>query len=283
MEGLGCGGQRVKSGKILSAVQIRRYHEDGYLLIKHSEAWRIKNEICRGLKPVAVNVLKKSALWKSGGAAVVKKGFREIFDWVISHEKGNEVSRRFYELFPATSEIIRLVADPFLNKVGRQLGISHPIPSTLPIMRIDRPGEERYLTPPHQDIWYSMLSMNSLTFWMPLLPMTEKMGYLAAAPKTHRLGVLPIKPWTAENPFAVARRFEDDQYATVPVGDDEILVFYQLLVHRSASNNSDKARFTLQVRYNDLETLETMTTSFTPKHSVFTDAAQKKLAAAGGN
>lgn len=267
----------MKKKTLLDASQTRRFNKDGYLIVRHPAIKKIKAGVHAELKVLAVEILKKSGLWDKGGSKIASEPFAKIFDWTIRNEKNNAVSRSFYELFPASSSIIGLVAEPFFNQISRELGVRHPIPSTLPVMRIDRPGEEKYLTPAHQDYWYSMLCENSITFWMPLLPVTEEMGYLSAVPCSHKLGILPIRPWTNENPFTVARQFAEKEYASLPVRDDEALVFYQLLVHRSASNTSDKARFTIQVRYNDLATLDAMTSSFTPKHSAYVIAAQQKI------
>ena len=58
---------------------------------------------------------------------------------------------------------------------------------------------------------------------------------------------------------------------------DEILVFSQYLIHKSGKNISNKTRVSMQVRFNDLKTMEKIDISFTSKPSVFLQNKQKNL------
>jgi hypothetical protein len=261
----------------ISKRQKTEFAEKGFLLIRNREIVQCKKNLHRILGALAARILAKQTANKDyDWRRLSRRPFKEQFDECIAHEKNNAISRIFYELFPAAPELLSLVSHPLFYRVARQIGVSVPIPSTAPIMRIDRPEEDRYLTPVHQDYWYSMLSPNSITFWMPLFPITEEMGYLSLVPGSHKLGLLPTKPWTDNNPFVAAREFSESEFISTAVGDDEMLVFSQMLVHRSASNRGKNARLTLQVRYNDLETMQEITSSFTPKYSPYVIRAQEK-------
>ena len=252
------------------------YRKQGYLIIRGNEMKRMKEHLKNDLKTMALGIMKRTPAGISLASRLKNRSFRQIFDACIAHEKNNEITRSFYELFPVSFSVIELLGHPFFKKTSRSLGLAHPVPSTMPILRIDRPSESRYLTPAHQDYWYSLLSANSLTYWFPLLPVTERMGHLLVVPGSHMSGNLPIKKWTDENPFALRDEIESKKYIPVDLAEDEVLVFSQYLVHRSGENHAEKARLTIQVRHNDLSTLDKLTTSFTPKYSVYTARAQKE-------
>jgi ectoine hydroxylase-related dioxygenase (phytanoyl-CoA dioxygenase family) len=103
------------------------------------------------------------------------------------------------------------------------------------------------------------------------------MGLLQVVPGSHKEGLIKFKASGKQNPFVSAKEFSDSSFIDVSVGDNQILVFSQMLMHRSGVNHSEKTRLTLQARFNDLECMEEMTTSFTPAHSKFTIRAQSKI------
>ena len=260
---------------IITARQKHRYLKEGYLILKSTRIRTLKNRLKRDLKNMALRIIKNHPAGAAYFNGLKNKSFAVIFDWCIKNEKNNVITRAFYELFPVNFSTLSLIADPFFTEVSKSLGVSYPLPSTLPILRIDRPHELLYLTPAHQDYWYSMLSDNALTYWFPVFPVTKAMGRLIVVPGSHGQGILPIKKWTDENPFCLRDEIPADKYVSVNLEDDEVLVFSQFLVHQSGVNRSEFARLTLQVRHNDLTTLKEQTTSFTPKYSMYTAKAQK--------
>lgn len=262
----------------LTAAQKKSFEDQGFIIVKSPEWLKLREELFKDLKTIALSVLRRDAELGPQANKLAGESFERIFQFIIQNEKDNRISSRLYEVFLACHQMIRLITEPVFVDLAKALGVAFPVPSTLPVVRIDRPGEEKYLTPPHQDYWYSMLSLNSITMWLPFLPVPKEMGHLQVIPGTHRLGLLETKPFTKENPFTTARTFADSEYIEADVAVGELLVFYQLLVHRSAPNRSKDARFTLQLRYNDLETMAVPTSSFTPKYSKYTaDAQQKNL------
>lgn len=255
--------------------QKSQYLADGYLILKSDRVKKIKDALSADLYNMARRILKNHPDSGTYYDALNSNSFAELFDWCVSHEKSNAITRIFYELFSVNCSTVSLIADPYFLKASRDLGVSYPVPSTLPMLRIDRPNESRYLTPAHQDYWYSMLSANSLTYWFSIFPVTDAMGQLLVVPGSHVHGLLPIKKWTDENPFSLRDEISMDRYVPVCLQDDEVLVFSQFLVHQSGANRSGKARLTLQLRHNDLDTLKEQTTSYTPMHSKYTVNAQK--------
>ena len=261
--------------KTITAMQKESYCTEGYLVVKSQRVQDFKNILKRDLRSMVLKIIKNHSEYAPFFHKLNKESFAEIFDWCIQNERENAITRIFYELFPVNSSMLSLINDPFFVEISESLGISYPIPSTLPIVRIDRPNEAKFLTPAHQDYWFSMLSDNSLSYWFPVFSLTEAMGYLQVVPKSHKQGLLPFKKWTNENPFCLSDEIASSDYISVALQDDEVLVFSQLLVHKSAANLSQTARLTVQIRHNDLDTLKEQTSSFTPKQSLYTANAQK--------
>ena len=261
--------------KKITAMQKARYCKEGFLVLKSERVRDLQNILKRDLRSMALRIIKNDPEYTPFFNKLQKEGFAQIFNWCIRNERENAITRVFYELFPVNFSTLSLIADPLFVEISKSLGISYPIPSTLPILRIDRPYNSKFLTPGHQDYWFSMISDNSLTYWFPIFPVTEAMGQLHIVPGSHKQGLLPFKKWTDENPFCLRDEIKEDDYIPVALQEDEVLVFSQFLVHKSMPNLSQTARLTLQIRHNDLDTLKEQTSSFTPKQSIYTANAQK--------
>jgi hypothetical protein len=252
------------------------FERDGFALIRDPAIAEIKHRLRMGLCETISSVIRKHPGLGMNEADIDGMDFVEAFTSCHASGRSPELSRALFEVFISSLEMVRLVTEPFYVELARKHLVKRPAPSTMPVVRFDRPGESKFLTPVHQDYWYSMLSPNSLTLWFGGVPLTRAMGLLEVIPGTHRLGLLPTRPFSVENPFTTAESFSDDRFVPVEVPDDAVLVFNQMLVHRSTPNLSDRVRFSIQVRYNDLETLSEPTSSFTSKWSRHVLAAQAK-------
>lgn len=192
-------------------------------------------------------------------------------------EKDNEITKVCYEVFPSIPAIVGLMNHPAIQEILKLSGISMPQVGGLPGVRLDRPNEDFRLTPWHQDIWYSMLSMNSIVLWFPLLDLEDEMGLLHVIRGSHQLGIVPFKKnELSPEPYTAIEDFDSNghQYETVSIKKNQILVFNQCLLHKSGKNRSSKIRITLQLRFNDMKTSEVLTTSFTDKSSAYTEMLQ---------
>jgi ectoine hydroxylase-related dioxygenase (phytanoyl-CoA dioxygenase family) len=261
----------------LTPTQKEEFLKQGYVVASSPYLLELKERVHTELRDICLGIISKFPDYSKHLATLEHQTFGQIFDWSIKNEKNSALSRAYYEVFPTAASVIGLVADENLLSLAREVSIGHPLASTLPALRIDRPKNNRWNTPAHQDVWYAMLSDNCATFWCPMLPVTNEMGPLWAIPGSHQLGVLPIKRFSNENPFTTLRDFPDLDFVPLLLKDDEILLFNQCLVHKSGENLSDRARLTLQMRYNDLSTLKQPTTSFTVHYSKYLLEAQKKL------
>jgi hypothetical protein len=133
-------------------------------------------------------------------------------------------------------------------------------------IRIDLPGEEKYLLPPHQDFPYIQGSLNGVTVWLPLFDTPIPLGPPSWVPGSHLWGVLPVEEVGAEGSGgsgAHSLRLKDEDHhgeahrfvsQDVPAGT--ALVFSTLLLHRSQPNTLGHARVNCQLRFDDALAVE---------------------------
>jgi hypothetical protein len=162
--------------------------------------------------------------------------------------------------FPAAKQ---LAAHDFFVRLAAAL-MSSPLISCCNFVapRIDLPEEDRYLTLPHQDFPYIQGSVNGLTVWLPFHDLRADHGVPTFVLGSHEWGVLKViehelhaadRVGTRTIETAPDPRLPDAKYINLsPIASGEALVFHTLLVHRSEPNVTPDARFTIQLRYDDL-------------------------------
>jgi ectoine hydroxylase-related dioxygenase (phytanoyl-CoA dioxygenase family) len=148
-----------------------------------------------------------------------------------------------------------LSASALVDAARALLNTEHVIsPPVLSWVRIDRHGEERNYFPWHQDYTYNLASRPTITAWVPLLNVTECMGPLTVVPGSHHyhypVAVQESDRYAALTDIDIEALEADAVTVTPQVGD--ALFFHELLLHRSGSNQSDRARWVLNARWADL-------------------------------
>ncbi len=134
--------------------------------------------------------------------------------------------------------------------------------SNFKAVRIDQPSEDKYLFEWHQDYPYIQDSEDGLVYWIPLHDVDGTNGNVVIAPGSHKLGLQPVaivdptnknKNGAASMTLANKAVLDKFPHIGVPVKAGEILVFNELLLHRSSPNRTQRARWTLQVRHGNFE------------------------------
>jgi phytanoyl-CoA hydroxylase len=147
----------------------------------------------------------------------------------------------------------RLAVSDALLKLCHEAGLKYPVLGAKIVVRADMPNDDEWNFPPHQDYPFNRGSLNSVTVWVPFQDCGIEDGTLQVINQSHTFGELPEKDCLLIQPP------DDDQYRSLGVMLGEALVFSQFLVHRSGYNRSDKVRFSMQVRFNDLADREYLT------------------------
>ena len=187
-------------------------------------------------------------------------------------EKDRNLIGRLYKVSRRFVSVKRIAVDPWLAGMSKQL-MNTPLVSACHFVniRIDLPGEEKYLLPAHQDFPYIQGSLNALTWWIPFLDTTLEMGPPSWIEGSQKLGIQKVKYIDYETTgqsggrsFELVGhdRFTDKDFTHKPVLNGKCVVFHTCLIHRSEPNHTNKARINLQVRFDDATAEESFTRNY---------------------
>jgi len=162
-----------------------------------------------------------------------------------------------YEAMTHAPSLHRCAAEPALLGVVRSLlsptvAVHHRL-----LLLMSMPERGWHLSAWHQDHFYNGGPTSTLTVWMPLHETGPAVGSLLLAGGSHRRGALPHgehdhgykTKWLSLSPEDVAS-FTD--LVSVEAGPGDIVVFNSVLAHSARMNRSDRVRFTVNLRYQDL-------------------------------
>jgi ectoine hydroxylase-related dioxygenase (phytanoyl-CoA dioxygenase family) len=235
----------------LSEKSVADYHDTGLLRLKLAQQTvelcnEFMQEVCAWLKVI-------------GGIDVTPAELPAQLPIIAAQNR--TLIARLYKIsrrFPAAK---RLASDRWLAEVAAQL-MGVPLVSCCHFVniRIDLPGEEKYLLPPHQDFPYIQGSLNGVTWWIPFADTPIPVGPPSFILNSQKEGLLKVREIDYESTgksggrsfqLAELKRFESASYVHEPVGGGEGLIFNTLLLHRSEPNYSNLARINIQVRFDD--------------------------------
>lgn len=174
-------------------------------------------------------------------------------------------------------ELYSLLNGETMHSIQKIAGINIPALCSPMTTCIDLPyGQGSRPTQPHQDYPTHQGSMNSVTVWIPLQDVSRDNGTAEVAPGSHLHGMIAeednlnnfVEPGTLrkiENPYVLQ---DSAEYIPATIQLGQILVFSLFTLHRSGINHSDKIRFTINVRYNDLGSTEYAKRYFHLNHKV---------------
>lgn len=171
----------------------------------------------------------------------------------IDRQRGGYV----YDAIQWLPEYLEILSRSGLVDVSKiLLNTEHVIsPPVLSWVRIDRQGEGRNYFPWHQDYSYNLASRPTVTAWAPLLEITAPMGPLTIVPGSHNFHHL-VEVRESDR-YAKLTNVDVDELEenaiTVTPQVGEAVFFHELLLHRSGSNQSDRARWVLNARWASLD------------------------------
>jgi hypothetical protein len=226
-----------------------QHHEDGVIIIK------------RFFEPSRIHAVREAA------KDIFKIQFHHFGYTNFDDDVGfkNAMVRLFNEQFAVFQncgklvqsgmiELYHLAYDQGLIDKLKELGLSHPLVCTRPVLFFNHPQLAKevhyYKTPIHQD-WQSMLSSaDSVVVWIPLVDVDKDNGAVIFYPGTHKLGPLP---YDTVGGFANIR-FDRTQHPAIQpeLEAGDIAVFSTLLVHESGDIDNDNIRWSCHFRYTNM-------------------------------
>ena len=158
--------------------------------------------------------------------------------------------KNIYDVVQSLSSVYRFSTNPAFTRIATDLGIKIPIMTVQ--LRMDLPGDERFLIPPHQEIC-GIRSHNLVFMWIPLVDVSNEMGALSVAPGSHQLG--PIVPTVSDDnryQFIPPELYmESHPIGQIPMESGEMVVLGKHVIHGSHPNTTDRPRWACIFRFED--------------------------------
>lgn len=154
-----------------------------------------------------------------------------------------------------------LEGNPRVRALCKAVGIELPSLMGSSNMRMDRPSDSRHLFDWHQDTLYLLGSKNAVTLWIPLGDVNLTNGTIQVIAGSHKRGIAPFRRISDKQPLKYVPLLQRDLAIDCEITEDpttieasrgDVVVFKQMLLHRSTPNLSRKIRWTVQLRISDL-------------------------------
>lgn len=167
----------------------------------------------------------------------------------------------FYDRLKYSPAFSRMSGSKVITSLCEELGLKHPHLMGSCNLRLDKP-KGKHLFEWHQDTLYLLGSCNAVTIWFPIMGKVDMHnGTIQVIPGSHKNGVFPFKKISNKSikpnvPFLQRDLKLDIKVEEEPVhitaNKSDIVIFKQMLLHRSTQNFSEKIRWTGQIRMTDL-------------------------------
>ena len=137
-------------------------------------------------------------------------------------------------------------------------------------IRIDNPNEEKYATDWHQEYLGHLRSSDGVVFWAPLHQVKKEMGAVEVMLKSNQEGVKTLINQNDDNQFlnkytqyGINLKIKDmndllNKYEIVcpETNAGDLIVMDYCTIHKSGKNISNKARWSMQMRYFNFEDID---------------------------
>jgi len=180
----------------------------------------------------------------AGIAALYRSAHRDLWVAVVDQ-------------LPFLPEVMGLSGNAQLIDRAKRCGVREPALGCVgPTILANMPSDDQFLYASHQDISFIPGSLNSVTIWIPLQDTHKELCSLEVIPGSHLKGLLRHNGERDVKMSRLVPMPADTDLIAVPVKLGQALIFSKFLVHRSGHNRTDAVRFSIQVRFNDLDSPE---------------------------
>jgi len=219
------------------------FEEKGYIILRKFLPLEVFDDIKKEINSI--------------GKFIVGEEFNFYQESLITPKMQSQLYDRLHYL-PGLS---RLSGNLKLLDACRSLGIEIPILMGCCNMRYDRPNDHKHLFDWHQDSVYLLGSSNAVTIWIPFGPVSEYYGSIQVIEGSHLQGIRPFKKISNKTINSQIQFLQRDlaidevvteKPTTVEAEAGDVVIFKQMLLHRSLPNCSNVVRWTAQVRVSDL-------------------------------
>jgi ectoine hydroxylase-related dioxygenase (phytanoyl-CoA dioxygenase family) len=225
---------------MLTAAQIRAYHDDGYLLVKgllsRDEAAAYRQE-CHDLARRLTAIAAQDPTWASARQ--------------MTATATDTILQACHDVQFESAAFSRLIVDERITGVAADL-IGSPNVQLHHTKMFIKPPEKGSPFPLHQDHPYFPHTRHTvLAAICHFDDASQQKGCVRVVPGSHRQG--PIEHITEGSPHLPFDRYPLESAVPCPAETGDVLYFNYLTVHGSGINASDEARTTLLIQMRDPE------------------------------
>lgn len=222
---------------------VKKYNKNGYYILKNIISEKNIKKFHTDINSLCKNISIREEII-SGKKS--KDDFISVFT--------NKYSRKQLYILLQDLQIIKIICyelDQKLSAMDIYKEFKIESPSIKNGLLISLPYEEKFNNPLHQDI-YNYYSKNFFKIWAPLSEVNKNNGSMKIYEKSHELGF--IEPEYKDRPDYPTINEKntlnfDSKILDISVGS--IVIFNPLLLHKTVTNKSNHARFTLGVDIQD--------------------------------
>lgn len=117
-------------------------------------------------------------------------------------------------------------------------------------MRVDLPGETKFMLPMHQD-YAHLWSGRCARIWLALRSVDSHFGSLSIVPGSHAQGYVPHNLSDPKYPFIDTERFDPAEAQVLEFDPGDGVLFNPFLFHGSVPNKSDRVKLVMAVHIQD--------------------------------
>jgi phytanoyl-CoA hydroxylase len=231
---------------------INTYKKEGYLVLKNFFSKEEIQILLDEVKGVFAQQIKRVL-----GIEV------DIHDTAAFDEAMYAFFEQDFEAFVGTGKNVqhlislhKLGVDERLMRLVKQLGLSTPVIAVRPAIQfnsrhLSKNGSTHWRLGAHQDWRTGQGSLDSVVCWFPMVDAGEALGALQVIPQSHTWGLMEAN--TTGYAGFITENLSDEDFVQCEFEVGDLLIFSAFLVHRSGNNVTEDIRWSVQLRYNNLD------------------------------
>lgn len=224
---------------------IRYFDDNGFCIFKKTAQLEYLEDIRENISSLISDVLLRNSL-----VCVEPQNIGFDAGLIYLSRYSDELRKNLYNVLKFIPSVQRFGLTWLDSPVMNELGFVNPMHTSCSL-RMDLPGDSRFLIPPHQDL-HQTLSYKHIFFITAISDITADMGALRVYPGSHKHGFMEhVQPQWSRYQFIPDNHLQDFTSIQLPCEKGETILLTVNLVHASSPNTSDLVRWSHMSHFED--------------------------------